>query len=289
MYILFKILINKHIMTLVTCIMKGGLGNQMFQLFTTIEYAFKHDIPFYLPNFKSIIVGTSPRPSYWNTFFKNLKPYTRNENLMTIQDKVHRETNLYLYSPIPFSNNHNIQLIGYFQNVKYFSEYSDKIIEKIGIKAFQKELKNIYKFDNTISLHFRIGDYKYSKLHLIIGVTYYKNALQKIISLTNKNIYIIKYCHEDEDSSLIERHINTLKIHFPNVKFERIDKNLDDWQQMLYMSLCDHNIIANSTFSWWSAFLNTNKNKIICIPEKWLCDNDHIPDLDCDYHIIGDI
>jgi hypothetical protein len=53
----------------------------------------------------------------------------------------------------------------------------------------------------------------------------------------------------------------------------RADSKLSDWEQLLLMSLCEHNIIANSTFSWWSGYFNTNQNKIICYPSQWFGPN----------------
>jgi hypothetical protein len=53
------------------------------------------------------------------------------------------------------------------------------------------------------------------------------------------------------------------------MKFIRVNPHLDDWEQMLLMSLCEHNIIANSTFSWWGAYLNSNVEKIVCYPDQW--------------------
>jgi hypothetical protein len=59
-------------------------------------------------------------------------------------------------------------------------------------------------------------------------------------------------------------------LYFDNTfTFEQADNNLDDWEQMILMSLCQHNIIANSTFSWWGAYFNNNPNKIVCYPETW--------------------
>ena len=53
------------------------------------------------------------------------------------------------------------------------------------------------------------------------------------------------------------------------MKFIKLGNELDDWEEMLVMSLCQHNIIANSTFSWWGAYFNENKEKIVCYPSLW--------------------
>jgi tellurite resistance-related uncharacterized protein len=54
-----------------------------------------------------------------------------------------------------------------------------------------------------------------------------------------------------------------------DLTFEKVDSRLDDWEQMILMSLCQYNIIANSTFSWWAAYFNTNANKLVCYPKVW--------------------
>jgi hypothetical protein len=124
--------------------------------------------------------------------------------------------------------------------------------------------------EESISMHFRLGDYKkHPNVYYILDSNYYKHAISHILDKqTNKNAIIYYFC-EDADLSDVENTIQILKNDFPLLSFVRADPLLEDWEQMLLMSLCSHNIIANSTFSWWGAYLNNNTNKIVCYPEKW--------------------
>ena len=81
--------------------------------------------------------------------------------------------------------------------------------------------------------------------------------------------YNVFYFCQKEDNEVVSVIINKLKQKFTNVSFFKVDDELPDWKQLLLMSCCNHNIIANSTFSWWGAYFNDNSNKIICYPSKW--------------------
>lgn len=128
-------------------------------------------------------------------------------------------------------------------------------------------------------MHFRLGDYiKLQHMHPIITYQYYENAIKHVldsmdISITKR---VLVFCEKD-DINTVSRVIGQL-IEQPfiinnHVIFVYIDPLIPDWQQMLLMSNCDHNIIANSTFSWWGAYFNQNPNKVICYPNIWFGSN----------------
>ena len=77
------------------------------------------------------------------------------------------------------------------------------------------------------------------------------------------------YFGEKQDKTHNENIINILRETYPQLEFIKVSNNYTDWQQMLIMSLCTHNIIANSSFSWWGAYFNTNSNKIVIFPSIW--------------------
>jgi hypothetical protein len=134
-------------------------------------------------------------------------------------------------------------------------------------------------FKNKISMHFRLGDYKkIQHVHPLATYEYYERALNNILTTDNNvnninNINKVLYFCEDDDEQDVLVTIYKLKEKFTTCEFERGDNTLKDWEQMLLMSLCKHNIIANSSFSWWGAYFNSNKDKIVCYPSKWFGDS----------------
>jgi hypothetical protein len=162
-------------------------------------------------------------------------------------------------------------LLGYFQSYKYFEEKKMELFELIKLDKIKKIIKNVAKLDyyNIISMHFRIGDYKILQDNfLIMPATYYENALRFILENSHNKYKVLYFC-EENDIVLVEKIIEILKSIFLEVEFECINFKLDDWKQMVIMSCCKHNIIANSTFSWWGAYFNTDPDKIVCYPDKW--------------------
>jgi hypothetical protein len=127
-----------------------------------------------------------------------------------------------------------------------------------------------FLLNNTISMHFRMGDYKkVPDFHPLLTYEYYQQSLYNIKSIYPNICFTIYYFCEDEDMQDVLEKINKLAIDFPVYSFIRGSNILADWEQMLFMSCCHHNIIANSSFSWWGAYFNDKPNKNVCYPSKW--------------------
>lgn len=248
----------------ITCNLMGGLGNQLFQVFATIAYAMEYNTSFMFLNVQTLGGGsTTMRHTYWNTFFSKLKPCLVNyiPNLHTTI----KEHN-FAFNKLPFYTE-NCLLDGYFQSYKYFCEYYDVIHQLIDVEQMKCNLE----FDGTnfISMHFRLGDYKkIQEVHPLTTYDYYKNALH-FIQNNRSELYNVLYFCEDEDIDEVMTTIVRLEKEFPTYTFIRGNNTLEDWEQMLLMSCCHHNIIANSSFSWWSAYFNNWTDKIVCYPSVW--------------------
>ena len=254
---------------MISIYLMGGLGNQLFQIFTTLAYFLKHKKPVKLPKRKDDL--TSPygekykRPLYYDNFLKKLRPFLTDHFQRQI---LYREKGHY-YTEIPFVEE-NILLCGYFQSYKYFDDYKNNILRLIGFDEHKKKVLSARNYDNTIAMHFRIGDYVHNKTaHPIMTLDYYREALRKVIELTKKNDYTVIYYCEESDLEQVESNIKELKKEFPEINYERGPKELEDWEEMISMSCCSHNIIANSTFSWWGAYFNDNFTKVVCYPSIW--------------------
>jgi hypothetical protein len=253
----------------------GGLGNQLFQIFTVISYSIE-----YKHNFKFLnIKNANPiRTTYWNTLFNDVSKMLLASSLPPAV--VIKEPNFH-FTPISsqlLTDYDNICLDGYYQSYKYFDKYFTSIVKMLKLDKSRENIQNKFQesieFNKCISLHFRIGDYKrFQHVHPILSVDYYENALALIIERSsdvtlNKVIY---FC-EDQDIDEVSNKISYLNHRFPTLIFERCPSDLQDWEQMFLMSCCAHNIIANSSFSWWGAYLNLNPNKIVCYPSRWFAE-----------------
>ena len=120
-------------------------------------------------------------------------------------------------------------------------------------------------------MHFRLDDYKpIPHVHPVMPYEYYRNAMVHMIGSMNGERPLKILCFYQEcDFADVNIIITKLQTEFDFVTFEHIDHTIEDWKQLLLMSCCKHNIIANSTFSWWGAYFGQDADKIVCYPARW--------------------
>lgn len=246
----------------------GRLGNQMFQFAGTVGIANKLGYEYYFPKENTEIPSVEDfKDGITREVYFDLPKYFPNIN-RTLKPIDQIDTNLFIQEPY-FHFNENfftipdqVDLGGYFQTDQYFNHCEELIREYF---QFDKEIKTISalkfpQFDMNVqfvSIHLRKGDYAgLQQFHPIMDSEYYFNALTEF---KDGNYCFLIFSDDIE-------YCKTLFGEQDNVVY--IEGNTPD-VDMCMMSMCDHNIIANSSFSWWAAWLNTNPNKKVVAPKKW--------------------
>jgi len=236
---------------MISVFLQGGLGNQLFQvaaakslaLDLNDDFAINHDIC-YTPN------QGQKSSKYKNTFFRNIK------EIQNIPNCLYQEPS-YIYHEIPKIK--NITIHGYFQSEKYFEKHKQEIIKDYTLNQFWFDEAKKWKIYNnirkeTVGVHIRRGDYlKFSHHHKINSIEYYKEAFKQY---QNVDFIIVS-----DDIQWAKQNIKGENIYYSDLS--------DEIKDFCLLSSCDHNINANSTFSWWAAYLNNNPNKKICVPSEW--------------------
>ena len=270
---------NKYIpRNMIITKISGGLGNQMFQYATGRAVALnnKTELKLNLSSYPDLKYG---RHYSLNVFKVNaviasqeeIKKLRPPENF--IAKKSPKITRLLSMCKSTYINEvvgggviptgkKELYLDGYWQNEKYFRDYRTQICKDFTLKTglSQRAIKllvNIRK-TNSISLHIRRGDYVKRGVGTC-STQYYQRAIDLIIKRISKPIF---YIFSESDG------INWAKskLKFANVPFY---VNGKDYEDLTLMSNCKHNIVANSSFSWWGAWLNENPKKIIVAPDPW--------------------
>lgn len=156
-------------------------------------------------------------------------------------------------------------LSGYWQSERYFIS-ADDIIRKdfrfsTPLSAENLELADNISNSDSISLHVRRGDYVNNSAYASCSLDYYKSAIEYLTKQLESSTFFIF----SDDINWVKEN---LKLEHPHIY---IDNNQGDqsYNDMRLMSLCKHNIIANSSFSWWGAWLNANEAKTVIAPKKW--------------------
>jgi GR25 family glycosyltransferase involved in LPS biosynthesis len=236
----------------------GGLGNQLFEIANGYAYSLRYKKRFFITGSWGGI--TKERPTYWNNYLKNLKPYLITPKRIR-KIKVYKEPK-FSYTEIQNYKGH-ICFEGYYQSEKYFEDYSEAVRK---LFTLPDDLKpKFIKEGICVALHIRRGDYlNKSDFHVNIEKFYYDNA-KKIIE--EKLGFRPNYYYFSDD-------IDWVKEEFKDSLLEndKIISGHKDYEELYIMSLCDHFIIANSSFSWWGSWLSVTQSeetKIVIAPDTW--------------------
>lgn len=230
----------------------GGLGNQMFQISKAYAEGLKNNIPVSFRS-KSFIPMEGNQPSkYKSNIFKKIKFNDNISPTVRINEKTwsYYETNYIYDQPTEF--------YGYFQSSKNFLEFKKEIQEMfLPTEEFINKIKKIYPkiFDkNSTSIHVRRGDYLIiSEILPVLDKTYFDYSVNRI---DYSHLFIFSNDKEWAKTNL-------------KYKNSTIVEGLTDYEELWLMSLCNHNIMSNSSFSWWGSYLNINQDKKVFCPSVW--------------------
>lgn len=263
--------------------LKGGLGNQMFQYALGRHLAIKHNTILKLDttsltNAKEL--GNIYRPFALNDFSIQSEIATSAEIQKlrfpcgvfsklkdTFTRKILRQ-GFVVFDEKVLNKKDNIYLDGYWQSPKYFEAIRDTLLTDFTLTSALSPsgelLKKHIEDTTAVALHVRRGDYVENKRVLkengVCSVAYYQKAIETITAkVSNPTFFIFS-----DDIEWAKANLN-----LPIDSIFVSDSTLTAPQELFLMSICKHNIIANSSFSWWGAWLNQNRDKVVIAPTPW--------------------
>lgn len=241
----------------------GKLGNLMFQYASLIGVKYKTG--FQCCILPEEVADKRPIDNITSSF--NLKEISLYNPTITKFTTIYKESN-FLYDPNIFNIKDNTLLSGYFQNEKYFNHCRDIVKKEFEFKPFviESARQELSSLKSTISVHVRRTDYLlFSEIHPLCNLEYYEKAFS-LFESTKDSTFVV--CSDDIE--WCKKNFNTSKYNFKFIE----DRKTTEYD-MCVMSLCDHNIIANSTYSWWAAWLGESSKKKIIAPKNWFGDCEH--------------
>jgi hypothetical protein len=262
----------------------GGIGNQMFQYAAARALYIKTGIPFKVhfdDPYKDVTRVYNldvfnlevQHPS--NKELQQLAPLTgikkRISDLLPIFGKRHyfQEKKYFVFDDQFFACANDTYFYGFWQTEKYFKQIENQIRKDFDFKIPPSiaNKKLIEQITNTeaVSIHIRRGDYvtveKTNTVHGVCSLDYYQKAIDLIVDKIPHAVFY--FFSDDMDWVKANMHIEQ-----PSVYVD-INDDAHNYEDLRLMSNCKHNIIANSSFSWWGAWLNNNPTKIVVAPQKW--------------------
>ena len=231
----------------------GRLGNQLFQYAALKGIAKNRGFDYYIPPAENAgqtdLAVRESDSSIYNTFKINAKNYGFTNYTNVVESTFNFDENLFNNCP------ENTNLVGYFQNEKYFEHIEDEIrSEFIFSDEIQKKCSNLIGEGEFLSLHIRRGDYLNNPNHPVQPMDYYEKAL----GLFDDSIQVLvfsddwQWCHTQEL--------------FKSDRF-LISENNATAVDLCLQSMCSYHIICNSSFSWWGSYLAKSKKTVA--PKLW--------------------
>jgi hypothetical protein len=228
---------------MVKAINYGRCGNVLFQIACCISYSIKHGLEFSVQNTSTHHI--------WNPIYLQ---HLVNPNWDESKERVLIQEKSFHYQPIEFKEEwrgKNIILDGYWQSPKFFDFCRDKILQLFNFPY--------YLIPEVCSVHARYGDYlTIEGKHIIMNEEY----LLKAMALMKDKTGIVRYKVFSDDLPYFKKNLG----HLYNFEYSENKNEIDD---LVEMSCCHNSINSSSTFSWWSAWLNRNPDKVIITPEFW--------------------
>jgi len=254
---------------------RGGLGNQLFEWAAGFALAKTHETDLFLD--LSVFERNKIRDFELEKLSLPFKVADESLVDQVKQNNIYRQL-YYHFDPDFFSSPDNTFLRGYFCSERYFAPAIDQIkdylvesIELVSMSTNQVRMLDTIKKRESIAIHIRRGDYvsndTYNQFFGTCSLDYYAEAVNKVIQLSEVKDPLFVVFSDDlqwaEENLALEN----------DVVFVDVNRGGDDYLDMLFMAKCDHAIIANSTFSWWSAWINPNPSKVVIAPSRWFQTN----------------
>ena len=273
--------------------LQGGLGNQMFQYAAGKALA-KHTKSKLLLDVSMLEQTSSGRGSitprvFELGLFKNIQEGTTSDNITSFLSpskknkllkklglpfkKVYEET-AFTFEDSFFLQRPPVLLKGYFQSEKYFAAISKIIRQSFTFPALQPDDTNLRELQHiqsscAISVHIRRGDYvndiAINAVHGCCNIAYYTKAC----AYMQQQYGTVAFVFFSDDPDWVQE---TFLPQMPGSILIKNNDGADSWKDMYLMSKCRHHIIANSSFSWWGAWLNDNLDKKVIAPKIWFAD-----------------
>jgi len=268
--------------------LQGGLGNQLFQYAAARRLAYQHKTEVVIED--SYFSDSRNGHTQWQYDLGNLNvalrfpttgerksflPYCRHpwrllRTVVSLPGRYRyvRERHFH-FDPRILHLPDNVFLDGYWQSEKYFVDIDDLLRTELSFRdelsPEEKNFANAIKASSAVSIHVRRGDYvtnpRAAATHGTCSLDYYQRAASYMKERIGSPTYFVF----SDDPEWALRHMTFLSAgeHVVNVQTK------SGFRDLRLMSLCKHNIIANSSFSWWGAWLNTHARKIVVAPQKW--------------------